>query len=101
MNRMGFRTGEQVGLRTVHHGRRIVSEGWYVLPYDIPTGSIATYFPESNRLIPIESVADYSNTPTSKSVMVNVTSSSFLQGLDLFDHVLYRFLVVFILIHLQ
>ena len=70
MRKMGFRKGEQVGLQTVHHGRRIVSEGWYVLPYDIPTGSIATYFPESNRLIPIESVADYSNTPTSKSVMV-------------------------------
>ena len=75
MRKMGFRKGEQVGLQTVHHGRRIVSEGWYVLPYDIPTGSIATYFPESNCLIPIESVADYSNTPTSKSVMVEVTSS--------------------------
>lgn len=75
MSRMGIRTGEQVGLQTVQHNRRIVSEGWYVLPYDIPTGSIATYFPESNRLIPIESVADYSNTPTSKSVMVEVTSS--------------------------
>ena len=75
MRKMGFRKGEQVGLQTMHHGRRIVSEGWYVLPYDIPTGSIATYFPESNCLIPIESVADYSNTPTSKSVMVEVTSS--------------------------
>ena len=75
MDKMRLRTGEVVGLQTVHQGRRLVSEGWHVIPYDIPVGSIATYFPESNRLIPIESVADDSNTPTSKSVMVEVISS--------------------------
>ena len=36
--------------------------------YDIPDGNVTTYFPESNVLIPLDSVADYSNTPTSKSV---------------------------------
>ena len=75
MDKMRLRTGEVVGLQTVHQGRRLVSKGWHVIPYDIPVGSIATYFPESNRLIPIESVADDSNTPTSKSVMVEVISS--------------------------
>ena len=43
-----------------------------VVPYSIPRGNIATYFPEANVLIPLDSVADSSNTPTSKSVVVNI-----------------------------
>lgn len=43
-----------------------------VVPYDIPPGNCATYFPEANPLIPLESVAAKSNTPTSKSVVVRV-----------------------------
>ena len=43
--------------------------------YDIPDGNVATYFPESNVLIP-DSVADYSNTPTSKSVCVSIEAES-------------------------
>jgi len=43
---------------------------WSVVPYEIPKGCVATYFPESNHLIPIESYAEGSFTPTSKSVSV-------------------------------
>jgi len=43
-----------------------------VAPYPIPRKCVATYFPEANVLIPIESVAEKSNTPTSKSVVVTV-----------------------------
>ncbi len=39
--------------------------------YDIPRRSVATYFPEANVLVPIESVALKSNTPTSKAVVVS------------------------------
>ena len=45
-------------------------------PYPIPRTCVATYFPEDNVLIPIDSVADKSNTPTSKSVVVTVHPSS-------------------------
>jgi len=45
-----------------------------VVPYPIPRKCVATYFPEANVLIPIESVAEKSNTPTSKSVVVTVHS---------------------------
>ncbi len=43
-----------------------------VVEYDIPEQCIATYFPETNVLVPIGSVADASNQPASKSVIVKV-----------------------------
>ena len=46
------------------------------MEYDIPTGNVATYFPEANSLVPLESVAEGSNTPTSKSVIVSVVPSA-------------------------
>ena len=46
-----------------------------VAPYPIPRGCTATYFPEANVLIPINSVAERSNTPTSKFVVISVAPS--------------------------
>jgi hypothetical protein len=37
---------------------------------------VATYFPEANVLVPIDSVAAGSNTPTSKYVVVKIVSST-------------------------
>ena len=46
------------------------------VPYDIPRRCVATYFPEANVLVPINSVALRSNTPTSKAVVVTLSVSS-------------------------
>ena len=46
------------------------------IPYDLPVGSSAAYFPEANVLVPIDSFADVSLTPTSKSVVVTVQASA-------------------------
>jgi hypothetical protein len=46
-----------------------------VAPFNIPRGCTATYFPEANVLVPINSTADRSNTPTSKSVVIRVRPS--------------------------
>jgi hypothetical protein len=43
-----------------------------VIPYPIPAGCCATYYPETNVLVPISSVALKSNTPTSKEVRVTI-----------------------------
>ena len=43
-----------------------------VAPFDIPRGCTATYFPEANVLVPVDSVAEISNTPTSKSVRITI-----------------------------
>jgi anaerobic selenocysteine-containing dehydrogenase len=49
-----------------------VAEHFVVVPYELPRGNCATYFPEANALVPLDSVADKSNTPTSKSVIVRI-----------------------------
>jgi molybdopterin-dependent oxidoreductase alpha subunit len=54
-----------------HDGER-VAEAFIVVPFDLPRGCAATYFPEANALVPLDSVADRSNTPTSKSVVIRV-----------------------------
>ena len=49
-----------------------VAHKFLVVQYDIPEQCVATYFPEANVLVPIKSVADISNQPASKSVIVKV-----------------------------
>ena len=68
--------GDLVDLSSDRESESVVSQNWYVVPYDIPRGNIATYFPESNVLIPLDSVADRSNTPTSKSVPIGIKKST-------------------------
>ena len=67
--------GELVDLISVFEGEKRQSSKWYLVEYDIPRGNIATYFPEANELIPLNSTANVSNTPTSKSVIVRVEKS--------------------------
>ena len=43
------------------------------MEYDVPRGCCATYFPETNVLVPLDSTADRSHTPTSKYVRITVT----------------------------
>ena len=50
-------------------------EALQVAPYSLPRGCTATYFPEANVLLPINSVAERSNTPTSKFVVVSIAPS--------------------------
>ena len=43
-----------------------------VVPYAIPVRCAAAYFPEANVLVPLDSYADKSRTPTSKSIVITV-----------------------------
>jgi molybdopterin-dependent oxidoreductase alpha subunit len=71
----GLRAGQSVDItsRFNEEERRVAR--FVVVPYDIPRQCAATYFPETNALVPIDSVADGSNTPTSKSVVISVFAS--------------------------
>mgnify|MGYP001207377473 FL=1 len=75
MSKHGFPKDSLVDLSSEMKSGLIVSPKWFVVPYDIPEGNVATYFPESNMLIPLDSVADGSNTPTSKSVPIKISKS--------------------------
>ncbi|MDT0566056.1 FdhF/YdeP family oxidoreductase [Streptomyces sp. DSM 3412] len=43
-----------------------------VVPYPTPRDCCAAYFPETNVLVPLDSTAAISNTPTSKSIVVRL-----------------------------
>jgi anaerobic selenocysteine-containing dehydrogenase len=46
------------------------AENFRIIAYPAARGSAASYYPETNVLVPLDSVADISNTPTSKGVFV-------------------------------
>ncbi|MFH8257395.1 FdhF/YdeP family oxidoreductase [Streptomyces roseolus] len=49
--------------------------GFRVVHYPTARGCAAAYYPETNVLVPLESTADISNTPASKSVIVRLEES--------------------------
>ncbi|QTD51687.1 FdhF/YdeP family oxidoreductase [Sulfidibacter corallicola] len=51
-------------------GRKRKAEGFEVVPYELPRGCAAAYFPETNVLVPIDSYASRSFTPASKFIPV-------------------------------
>jgi molybdopterin-dependent oxidoreductase alpha subunit len=71
-----LQAGDLVDLASHFQGETRYARRFIVVPYDIPKQCSATYFPETNVLVPIDSVADISNTPTSKSVVITVVKSS-------------------------
>jgi anaerobic selenocysteine-containing dehydrogenase len=68
----GLVEGDVVDLVNTHGGIRRVARTFLVVPYDIPLRCCATYYPEANVLVPIDSVAEKSNTPTSKFVVIQL-----------------------------
>jgi len=71
----GFEEGQLVDLFSHFEGEERVARRFAVVPYSIPRRSAATYFPETNVLVPVRSVADKSNTPVSKSVVISIKPS--------------------------
>jgi anaerobic selenocysteine-containing dehydrogenase len=72
MNHFQLTKGDVVDLYNKGGGRERVAHKFIVVPYPIPQGCAATYFPEANVLVSIDSVAEKSNTPVSKAVVIGV-----------------------------
>ncbi len=70
---LGLAAGERVDIEGVHHDavRRAV-HGFLLVPFDLPRGCVAAYYPETNPLVPLDSYADRARTPTSKSIPVRL-----------------------------
>ena len=69
---IGVEAGDLVDIVGRHDdGISRVADGFRVVPYDLPRGSVAGYYPELNVLVPISTAGDLSDTPTSKSVLVS------------------------------
>jgi molybdopterin-dependent oxidoreductase alpha subunit len=67
--------GQTVDLISHFEGEERVARRFVVVPYSIPRRCAATYFPETNVLVAVRSVADKSNTPVSKSVVISIRPS--------------------------
>jgi molybdopterin-dependent oxidoreductase alpha subunit len=72
----GLCEGQLVDLTSHFEGEERTAPRFVVVPYSIPRRCAATYFPEANVLVPIRSVAEKSNTPASKSVIISLRPSS-------------------------
>ncbi|MBV71529.1 MAG: hypothetical protein CMH52_09265 [Myxococcales bacterium] len=68
----GFVEGQRVDLTSHFNGEERSATDFVVMSQSLPSRCVMTYFPEANKLIPARSVADKSNTPTSKSVVISI-----------------------------
>lgn len=68
----GLSDGDRVRIVSHFRGQKRSVEGFRVHTYDIPPGCAAAYYPETNPLVPLESFADGSRTPTSKSIAITL-----------------------------
>lgn len=71
MKALGLAERERVDIVSRYDRERVATD-FFVLPYGIAKGCVATYFPEANVLIPLHLKADKSGTPASKSVVVSI-----------------------------
>jgi anaerobic selenocysteine-containing dehydrogenase len=77
LTELGFAEGDHVDLVGVWDDdveRR--AEDFQVVPYPSASGCAAAYYPETNVLVPLDSVADISNQPTSKGIVVRLERTS-------------------------
>jgi molybdopterin-dependent oxidoreductase alpha subunit len=73
MARLGLNERDVVALSTaVDDGKTRIVSGLAVVPYDIPEGNIAAYYPECNALLPLWHHAEGSRTPAAKSIPVRI-----------------------------
>jgi anaerobic selenocysteine-containing dehydrogenase len=69
---LGFKPGDVVDLYNEYNGVERIARKFIIIEFNIPEKCTATYFPETNVLVPIDSVADKSNTPTSKFIVLKI-----------------------------
>jgi molybdopterin-dependent oxidoreductase alpha subunit len=72
MQQFDFAKHEIVDIISRFNGEERLLENFKVVPAPIAKRCVATYFPEANALVHINSVAHASNTPASKSVIVRL-----------------------------
>jgi molybdopterin-dependent oxidoreductase alpha subunit len=72
MKEQNLKEGDAVDLVGRFEGTERVARNFRAVPYPIPRRCCATYFPEANVLVPLGHVAERSNTPASKSVVITL-----------------------------
>ncbi|WP_299312836.1 FdhF/YdeP family oxidoreductase [uncultured Aquimarina sp.] len=70
MNKRELKKFDVINMISLYDDKERKACNFLVVPYNIPQGNIASYFPETNVLVPYNHYADKSNTPISKSIVV-------------------------------
>ena len=72
LERFALQAGQWVDIVSVWHDGERFARRFLLIEFDIPAGCIASYYPETNPLVPLDSYADRARTPTSKSIPVRL-----------------------------
>lgn len=76
MKTRGFMEHQVVNLKSEFKGNIRKANNFKVVGYNIPKNCCATYFPETNVLVPLDSFAHTAKTPASKSVIITVEKAN-------------------------
>src|ERR1041385_7036386 len=76
MKRLHIKKDQWVNLISHFESETRRAERFKAIEYDIPLGCAAAYYPETNVLVPIRSVAEGSNQPASKSIIISIEPNS-------------------------
>ncbi len=76
MDALGLTKDQIVDVTSHFEGRTRIAPRVQIVPYSIARRSAAMYYPEANVLVPMTSVADRSNCPTSKSIRITLAPST-------------------------
>jgi len=86
IDKRNLKTGQVVDLTSHFDDGERHAYRFIVVPYPIPKGCAAAYFPEANPLVPLGSVAEKSYTPASKSVIVSIRPRNEFAGDFKYDY---------------
>jgi molybdopterin-dependent oxidoreductase alpha subunit len=80
----GLRAGDLVDIHSHFEGEVRKAQDFIIVPYTIPLRCAAAYYPETNVLVPIRSVATLSNQPAYKCIVVTLHKSDHVaHGVDI------------------
>lgn len=84
----GFKPDDWVDLESVYSdGVKRMVRSFRIVPYDIPRGSLAAYYPETNPLVALSSHDQYCKIPASKSIPIILHAGQPPEHLNLADEV--------------
>ena len=100
MERRGLKNMDVVNIKSNFNGKQRSVQRFHAVEYPISEYCAAMYFPEANVLVPIDSVAEKSNTPTFKTVNILVEKAWVFLALDKYSKNQVSCLTYFLLIKL-
>jgi len=74
LNEQGLSSGQMVNITSHWNGVTREAQNFRTVAFDIARGTVCTYFPEANVLVPIDQKAYRSKTPASKGVIVSLAA---------------------------